>query len=213
MELNQAASCSTSPSALSSAPRKAAPVLSRAMSTVQFSILGASAERPAVTQETAILTRDFSLSDLCNVLLGLSTFQSSLEKELSFTTIFTKDTDFSLYTPSQVASSNTLGNDSAGKMYSSGSLGTVLQLSGDSERIHAEAVDQVSPFLRTLNVRFTQHNESALELLASLSLRVLRSANKVVNLEPYRLGHDKYILYVDNCEAGVIYGNIAAGFK
>ncbi|ESU40530.1 Coatomer beta subunit, partial [Giardia duodenalis] len=56
-----------------------------------------------------------------------------------------------------VASSNTLGNDSAGKMYSSGSLGTVLQLSGDSERIYAEAVDQVSLFLRALNVRFTPH--------------------------------------------------------
>ena len=80
MKLNQAASCSTSPSAVSSAPRRTAPVLSRAMFTVQFSILGTSAERPTVTWETAILTRNFSLSDLYNVLLGLGTFQSSFER-------------------------------------------------------------------------------------------------------------------------------------
>ena len=88
--------------------------------------------------------------------LGSASF-SLLLKGPSFTTIFIKDPDFSLYTPSQAASSNTLGNDSAGKMYNSGSLGTVLQLSGDSERIYAEAVDQVSLFLRALNVRFTPH--------------------------------------------------------
>ncbi|ESU40529.1 Coatomer beta subunit, partial [Giardia duodenalis] len=35
----------------------------------------------------------------------------------------------------------------------------------------------------------------------------------VVNLEPYGFARDKHILYVDSCEAGVIYGNIAAGFK
>lgn len=59
-------------------------------------------------------------------------------------------------------------------------------------------------------------NESAqdvtLELFASPSLRVPHTANKVVNLEPYGFARDKYILYVDNCEAGVIYGNITAKF-
>ena len=34
----------------------------------------------------------------------------------------------------------------------------------------------------------------------------------MVNLEPYGFAHDKYILYVDSCEAGVIYGNITARF-
>lgn len=213
---NHSAHHSTHTLSSSAASPRLVSSLSHAISGVQFSILGTSVERPTITQETAILTRSFGSDDLYNTLVELAVPQSS-EKGSSLATIFTKDTDFSLYTPSQSASCNAISIDSAGKIYSSGSLGNVVQLSGDSERIYAEAIIQVSPSLIALEVLFINRtNESAqdvtLELFASPSLRVPHTANKVVNLEPYGFARDKYILYVDNCEAGVIYGNITAKF-
>lgn len=202
---------------LSSTSNKLTSALSNPISSVQFNILGTSTERPAVTPETTILTRGSGSDDLYNILVELAAPQLPSEIGSSFTTIFTRDTDFSLYVVSHNTSSQAISGDSAGKLYSSGSLGNVVQLSGDSERIYAEAVVQVSPSLITLEVLFINRiNESAqdvtLELFASPSLRVPRSTNRVVNLEPYGSARDKYTLYVDNCEAGVIYGNIIAKF-
>lgn len=104
------------------------------------------------------------------------------------------------------------------------SLRRVVQLSGDSDRIYAEAL--VSVTARTIRLDTVFINRSAehvqdlrLELYSTAGIRLAAAGRGAgqgrgqgINLDPKGFARASYALFTNTCESGVIFGNVLATF-
>ncbi|TNJ28457.1 Coatomer beta subunit [Giardia muris] len=126
-------------------------------------------------------------------------------------------TTFSIFGPSVSSSQRSTGTVHSSQPKLRTPLGNVVQLTGDSEFIYAEAIIDVQQNAITLDVLFINRQDAPahdvhIELFATSSVRVPRVQHGL-NLEPRGTGRDRYVLYVDNCENGTIFGNICGRYQ